>query len=678
MSVMIINKFKSPKWESKVIGIQWMQEWIIENNNPPDLTEYAFRVLKGAMKEWKETNSNLTKAASEWINNILKTAKRLGRRSIAIVIPYLWEKLTDKLVMEIAMESVILWAELNFNSIGSISYTIKQLKKYGPKTVSPTVLKEIFSWILLIIDSFGTEGIQLNEIFKFIVFGWGHKAIEVRNEAILVIKQLYNIYGYNIHSYLNDIKPSTMTVINQELESIELPDHLKAKKEEEDDDLLASPTKRNQNTWDDEEEEEKEETPHIYVSPSPEMEETENSENDDNSHDNFSVSSSGRTSQKSKKSVSSFSKTLKKSRKSSRMRKEMIESEEKEYLEILDIGNKELRDKKDLKTIWTPGELRVDVIQHIKTQIKSAFGAKIEKQCFSSNFKDHIQWLKLFESCFEADYQQTDYFFNIIDLILKWIFIKGCEGSNTNTKFLIEILNFLESLLNFLDIQAYELMEAEGIILITFLVEKVNNSNSSIRETIKDLIFKVSSNEALYPPKAAFKLIMAGVKSKNAKIKKEWLEIISELLDEIQEELYSPKDVKFIIKEVDSHDKNTRSNALEAWVSIYKLIGDSFWKLAGKNTNQKVKDLITSKFSTIPKSEIHQKKASKLSKSLKSTSSKEEERKAQTLIPSHKSKPLTQSRLKAPWTPSTNRQKSNEKSNTKPSFPKQTQGKTFK
>lgn len=65
MSVMIINKFKSPKWESKVIGIQWMQEWIIENNNPPDLTEYAFRVLKGAMKEWKETNSNLTKAASE-------------------------------------------------------------------------------------------------------------------------------------------------------------------------------------------------------------------------------------------------------------------------------------------------------------------------------------------------------------------------------------------------------------------------------------------------------------------------------------------------------------------------------------------------------------------------------------------------------------------------------------
>jgi hypothetical protein len=65
VSAMIMNKLKSPKWESKVIGVQWLQEWLITNKVPTDLTEYAFRLLKGVMKEWKETNSNLTKAASE-------------------------------------------------------------------------------------------------------------------------------------------------------------------------------------------------------------------------------------------------------------------------------------------------------------------------------------------------------------------------------------------------------------------------------------------------------------------------------------------------------------------------------------------------------------------------------------------------------------------------------------
>jgi len=130
-----------------------------------------------------------------------------------------------------ALDSILLCAELNISSIGSISYTVKQLIKYGPKTLNNLVLKEIFSCIVLIVDNFGTQGIQLNEIFKFIVFGCGHKTSEVRNEAILVIKQFYKSYGYDILSYLTDIKPSTMTVINQELESVLLSDELLARKE---------------------------------------------------------------------------------------------------------------------------------------------------------------------------------------------------------------------------------------------------------------------------------------------------------------------------------------------------------------------------------------------------------------------------------------------------------------
>lgn len=63
-------------------------------------------------------------------------------------------------------------------------------------------------------------------------------------------------------------------------------------------------------------------------------------------------------------------------------------------------------------------------------------------------------------------------------------------------------------------------MEGEGIILLTFLIDKVSNSNSTIRDQVKDLIFKVCSNEGLYPTKASFKLLMmTGINNKNSKIK---------------------------------------------------------------------------------------------------------------------------------------------------------------
>lgn len=37
ISPSILNKLKSQKWESKVIGIQWLQEWLIVNNTPAEI-----------------------------------------------------------------------------------------------------------------------------------------------------------------------------------------------------------------------------------------------------------------------------------------------------------------------------------------------------------------------------------------------------------------------------------------------------------------------------------------------------------------------------------------------------------------------------------------------------------------------------------------------------------------
>ena len=72
---------------------------------------------------------------------------------------------------------------------------------------------------------------------------------EVRSETISIIKEIYKHYGDQILSYLDNVKPTTMTVITQELQSVIIPDHLKLEAKPTnnlltDDEFLVSPDKQ--------------------------------------------------------------------------------------------------------------------------------------------------------------------------------------------------------------------------------------------------------------------------------------------------------------------------------------------------------------------------------------------------------------------------------------------------
>ena len=72
------------------------------------------------MKDWKETNTNILKANSEFILAILQNALRLGKRSIALIIPYLCDNLNNNLLNIQALESIIKCAELNQTCFGKL------------------------------------------------------------------------------------------------------------------------------------------------------------------------------------------------------------------------------------------------------------------------------------------------------------------------------------------------------------------------------------------------------------------------------------------------------------------------------------------------------------------------------------------------------------------------------
>ena len=90
---------------------------------------------------------------------------------------------------------------------------------------------------------------------------------------------------------------------------------------------------------------------------------------------------------------------------------------------ILDVGNKLKRNKVDIKSKWIVDEVRGDYLFKLQDQISSAFGEKYEKILFSKDFNKHVKCIHEFKQQMESDN-----FFDVLDLIIKWAFIKSIES----------------------------------------------------------------------------------------------------------------------------------------------------------------------------------------------------------------------------------------------------------
>lgn len=171
-----------------------------------------------------------------------------------------------------------------------------------------------------------------------------------------------------------------MAVINQELESIELPEHLKAsitsKEEVEKDELLTSPQKRQSTRGYEDDNND------YYISPAPDtsLDHASGDIEETKSYESEERKMPRRSSEKPKTIRKNSKLPTDNVRRSSTINKGGAKNESKEYLTIKDTGDKEERDHLDAKALWSPNELRPDIILRIREQIKNAFGSSVEKE----------------------------------------------------------------------------------------------------------------------------------------------------------------------------------------------------------------------------------------------------------------------------------------------------------
>jgi len=256
--------------------------------------------------------------------------------------------------------------------------------------------------------------------------------------------------------------------------------------------------------------------------------------------------------------------------------------------QILDVGRKDKRNEADKKKRWHPEEIRGDYVEKLKGVAKSMFGDVFSTKMFSSDFKQHMKCIKAIRTVFDNE-EMFESFLEVIDVIIKWAYIKSNEISNIS--FLKELYTFFDEIINFLIEREYQFMEAEGNIFCLCLVEKIGMNNNIMKEKIKEIIMKVG-NSTVYFPKKLMSILMKGLNSKNTKTTAECCECIAQMVQAHQLEAINEKDVKVIAKQCESGDNGIRQGALLAVEEIYKITGDQFWTLVGDKLSTKAKDII--------------------------------------------------------------------------------------
>lgn len=203
-------------WKEKVESLQKLAEWI--NGNLADATKISepiIRFVKIKLKDWKESNFNVFKEAFITLNVLVSQLTVLPKRCANVIIPAAAEKLADAKISEASSILLISLAELV-----TPGFVAKQVIKHGSNSKSPNVIKESSGFVKKIIEEFGVVGIPIKEVIDFCKEAASHTNPNVRSSATELIKMLYMHVGEPIKAFLNDIKESTLKVIESELEKV--------------------------------------------------------------------------------------------------------------------------------------------------------------------------------------------------------------------------------------------------------------------------------------------------------------------------------------------------------------------------------------------------------------------------------------------------------------------------
>jgi len=259
---------------------------------------------------------------------------------------------------------------------------------------------------------------------------------------------------------------------------------------------------------------------------------------------------------------------------------------------FINISNsKQLKEKRlemEKKLKFNIDQITEDMNIKLKDQIKNYILIDVVDKMFSDDLKMNIEVLSILQNSLKSE---ASLFFDCFDLILKWVIIKS--SSQQNPIFIKALIEFFDTVLNYISEKDYKLNDNECTMIIATLIDKF--SVAKLKENLKNIIEKY---ESVISPYRMFTLLVSCSINKNPKIKGECLDICTFLIIKHGVGTASFKDIKSIAKILESNDNSLKSSALNLLIEVYKQLKDNFWSIVS-DISDKTKDLLESKMSLI-------------------------------------------------------------------------------
>jgi cytoskeleton-associated protein 5 len=214
----ILKQLKETTWKEKQSGLQSLQQWARLNvNKLPGSSESLLKFIRMTVKDWKENNFNVVKAAIESfqvINELTPISKKAG---FGVLTASALDKFSDGKLSEVLISCIMSLAE----TLGP-KFVVSSIVKGTSDCSKPKVLTESSSCICKIISEYGVHTINLKELVDFTkaALAQANPSIKKAGQGLAVL--LFSFLGDKLLPMLSDIKEATLKVLQEEFSKTQI------------------------------------------------------------------------------------------------------------------------------------------------------------------------------------------------------------------------------------------------------------------------------------------------------------------------------------------------------------------------------------------------------------------------------------------------------------------------
>lgn len=210
----IHTDLQQAQWKIRLAAIESLYqhfESVDEDSVEPEIVIRSLAKKPG----WKEMNFQVMGKLFATLQLLATRIPKFNKACAALCIPAMVEKLGDIKLKKPAGDALAAIAETI-----SLPFVLSQAYPVLKNAKSPKVLADSLIWIHGCLMDFGIAGLQVRDLIDLLKSALSNTNPAVRTSAVTVLGALRQYIGPEIKSFVEDVSPALMALIEQEFEKV--------------------------------------------------------------------------------------------------------------------------------------------------------------------------------------------------------------------------------------------------------------------------------------------------------------------------------------------------------------------------------------------------------------------------------------------------------------------------